>query len=205
METVKAAPHRQSRSPARKSRPATHLPAGSAASLEAVAVQVAVFPSSLGWIAILGRGGRLAGLTFGQPTAKDALARFRGDVCLEPARDWNTPLVERLQRYADGHADAFLDVELDIGRLTPFQAAVIEACRRIPLGQTRTYGELAIEAGRPGAARAVGNVMARNCIPLVIPCHRVVGSSGGLGGYSGVEGLVTKRRLLALEAAALER
>lgn len=81
---------------------------------------------------------------------------------------------------------------------TPFMRRVYDVVRRIPAGETRSYGEVADEAGRPGAARAVGAAMAKNRICLFIPCHRVVGSSG-LGGWSGPGGLDQKRALLELE------
>src|SRR5207249_2714132 len=90
--------------------------------------------------------------------------------------DWNPPLVRRLQAYAEGAADDFLDVPLDLSALSDFQRRVVKHCRRIPLGRTRTYGELAALAGSPGAARAAGNVMSANHTPLVMPCHRVVPS-----------------------------
>ncbi len=79
------------------------------------------------------------------------------------------------------------------------------ACRRIPWGQTRSYAQLAAVAGRPGAARAVGSVMAKNRVPLVVPCHRVIASSGQLGGYSAPQGLSLKRRLLAMESGVKYR
>lgn len=81
---------------------------------------------------------------------------------------------------------------------TPFMRRVYEIVRRIPAGETRSYGEVADAAGRPGAARAVGTAMAKNRICLFIPCHRVVGSSG-IGGWSGSGGLPQKRALLELE------
>jgi methylated-DNA-[protein]-cysteine S-methyltransferase len=79
---------------------------------------------------------------------------------------------------------------------------VLQACRKIAPGKTLTYAELADKVGSPGAARAVGNCMARNRFPLIIPCHRVVGSNGHLGGYSAAEGIPFKKRLLELEAMA---
>ena len=88
-------------------------------------------------------------------------------------------------------------VELD--HLAPFARRVVELCRRIPYGQTLTYGELAAQAGSPRAARAVGNVMRTNRCPLVVPCHRVVPSGSGLGGYSAPGGVRAKLRLLELE------
>jgi len=81
---------------------------------------------------------------------------------------------------------------------TEFQMLVWRFCGRIPFGSTQTYGKLAQKVGRPGAARAVGTAMAANPLPLIIPCHRVVGTAG-LGGYSGAGGLTTKRFLLQFE------
>lgn len=92
---------------------------------------------------------------------------------------------------------------LDWRAITPFHREVLERCAQIPAGQTLTYGELAALAGRPRAARAVGSAMARNRWPLIIPCHRVLGSDGRLTGYSGTGGIETKRRLLGLEAGEL--
>ena len=80
---------------------------------------------------------------------------------------------------------------------TPFQLEVWDALKRIPYGETRCYGDLAKELGRPGAARAVGAANGRNPISIVVPCHRVVGSTGTLTGYAG--GISAKERLLAHE------
>ena len=91
---------------------------------------------------------------------------------------------------------------LALGSAPPFQQAVLRAAHRIPRGQVRTYGELAAQLGRPGAARAVGNALAHNPFPLVIPCHRVVRAGGRLGGFGG--GSAMKRDLLALEGIVLE-
>jgi methylated-DNA-[protein]-cysteine S-methyltransferase len=90
-------------------------------------------------------------------------------------------------------------VPLDTRALPPFHHKALLAARRIPYGRTLTYGALAARVGSPRASRAVGQAMARNPLPLVLPCHRVVATGGGLGGYGG--GLPLKRRLLALESA----
>jgi methylated-DNA-[protein]-cysteine S-methyltransferase len=90
---------------------------------------------------------------------------------------------------------------LDGSGWTAFGRAVYRECRRIPAGTTVTYGELAERAGTRSASRAVGALMARNRILLVIPCHRVVAVGGGLRGFSAEGGLATKRYLLDLEAA----
>lgn len=107
----------------------------------------------------------------------------------------------RLEAFADGARDTFLDVALDLGSLSEFQVKVVSRCRRIAAGDTMSYGELAAAVGCPRAARAVGNVMANNRIAIIIPCHRVIASGGALGGYSAPNGLQLKRRLLAQEGA----
>ncbi len=88
---------------------------------------------------------------------------------------------------------------LDLTPLTPFARKVLTALARLPYGQTITYGQLARRIGAPNAARAVGSCLARNPLPLIIPCHRVLPRSGGLGGFSAPAGPALKRRLLMLE------
>jgi len=114
----------------------------------------------------------------------------------------DSALAEDLRRFADGEPVDFGRVLIDERHLAPFARRVVAACRRIPWGQTRSYGQLAAECGSPAAARAVGQVMARNRYPLVVPCHRVLASGGRLGGFSAPQGLRLKRRLLALESPA---
>ena len=108
-----------------------------------------------------------------------------------------------LTAFAAGRSDELLDIEVDYGVTTPFQRRVLDACRAIPPGETLSYAQVAQLAGAPGAARAVGNVMRSNKLPLVVPCHRVVGSGNCLGGYSAPEGLAMKRRLMQREGVAL--
>jgi methylated-DNA-[protein]-cysteine S-methyltransferase len=116
-----------------------------------------------------------------------------------PEASSSHPLGDRLARYFAGERDTFADVPLDLEWCTPFQRAVAETLRRVPYGETVTYGELAALAGYPNAQRAAGSFCARNRTPLVVPCHRVVAASD-LGSY-GALGLEYKRRLLALEDA----
>jgi methylated-DNA-[protein]-cysteine S-methyltransferase len=108
-------------------------------------------------------------------------------------------LVERIRRYFAGEPVSFDDVRLDLSWATPFQRALAETLRRIPHGETVTYGELAALAGRPNAHRAAGTFCARNRFGLVVPCHRVV-AADGVGSYGSL-GVEYKRRLLALEGA----
>ena len=93
------------------------------------------------------------------------------------------------------------DVPVDLSSTTPFQRRALQLIRAIPAGTVWTYKQVAEKLGRPTASRAVGQAMARNPVPIIIPCHRVVGSGGSLTGYGGGGGIATKRRLLQLEGA----
>lgn len=108
---------------------------------------------------------------------------------------------DQLQAYFDGERNRF---DLPLAPFgTAFQQRVWAALQAIPPGETRSYGELAHELG--SVARAVGQANGRNPIPIIIPCHRVVGGGGALGGYSGGEGVTTKRYLLDLERRSLRQ
>ena len=111
------------------------------------------------------------------------------------------PLVDAVLARIDGRAPP-PDVPLDV-RGTAFQRRVWEELRRIPLGETRTYGEIAAAIGAPGASRAVGSACGANPVPVVVPCHRVVPASGGIGNYG--LGPDRKRRLLEHEGASRAR
>lgn len=104
--------------------------------------------------------------------------------------------------YFEGRPTRFT-VKIELSGISPFHRKVLEACRKIPYGKTATYAELAAAAGSARAARAVGSAMARNPLPLVIPCHRVVRSGGALGGFSSPGGSGEKERLLELEAQGM--
>ena len=106
-------------------------------------------------------------------------------------------LIARLRAYFAGEPVGFDDVPVDLEYETEFLSSCARALRRIPRGETVTYGELAALAGAPGAARAAGSFCARNRLGLFVPCHRVV-SAGGLGSY-GPHGVAYKKRLLELE------
>ncbi|HET9886035.1 MAG TPA: methylated-DNA--[protein]-cysteine S-methyltransferase [bacterium] len=126
------------------------------------------------------------------------LERRYGPIELERAGGTNATL-KQLDRYFHGDVSAIRKIRVDPGG-TEFQAAVWKLLRSIPAGRTMTYGELAAQAGRPGAARAAGRAVGSNPIPIAIPCHRVVGKSGSLTGFGG--GLPRKRWLLEHEGGA---
>jgi methylated-DNA-[protein]-cysteine S-methyltransferase len=162
---------------------------------------LATFSSPLGWFAILGEKDRIKELTFGHPSSQAAKKALSPGVLAQVRTlGKQPPLVRRLQAYAQGKSkDDFHDVQLDLGRLSVFQRRVMQLCRKIPFGTTFSYQQLAAQAGSPLAYRAVGNCMAGNKIPVIIPCHRVVLTSGGLGSYSAPGGVRMKKRLLTLE------
>ncbi|MBN1213739.1 MAG: methylated-DNA--[protein]-cysteine S-methyltransferase [candidate division Zixibacteria bacterium] len=108
----------------------------------------------------------------------------------------NKQAQEQITAYLEGKLKKFT-LKLDVPG-TPFQKKVLNQVSQIPYGKTATYGEIAVRVGHPGASRAVGNANARNCLPLVIPCHRVVAANSP-GGYDG--GLKMKLRLLKMEGS----
>jgi methylated-DNA-[protein]-cysteine S-methyltransferase len=108
--------------------------------------------------------------------------------------------LEQLRAYFSGARMNF-DLPVDLSSLTAFQRAVLDTACRIAPGQVWTYFQVAREMGRPKSSRPVGQALAHNPVPIVIPCHRVIASDGSLGGYSGGSGLRAKRWLLHLEGA----
>jgi methylated-DNA-[protein]-cysteine S-methyltransferase len=179
-------------------------------------VFVDAFETELNWMAIAWHESALDGVAFGHASRRQAelavarplrqfhrFCRFMNGSKSNELPGWVVQLIDDLRSFAEGESVDFSNVPLDLGHLTPFARRVVEACRRIRWGQVRTYGELAMICGTPGAARAVGSVMAKNRFPLIVPCHRVLAAGGALGGYSAPDGLNMKRRLLAMERAAL--
>ena len=108
-----------------------------------------------------------------------------------------------IQALLAGEPRHLLEIVLDTRRLTPFQCLVFDTVRRIPPGQTRTYGEIAQAVGRPQAARAIGQTMGFNPFAPVVPCHRVLAAGNRPGGFSATGGAATKLRMLAIEGALM--
>jgi methylated-DNA-[protein]-cysteine S-methyltransferase len=168
---------------------------------------LSVFETELGWLGFVGRGEIVIRLFLGHSSAdqvRSAAATVvesqAGGQAL-PEDDWNPKLRRAIQDFARGIPTEFADVKVDLERATPFRKRVLRLAQRIGYGRTLTYGDLAARAGNRSAARAIGAVMASNPIPLIIPCHRVVGSGGTLGGFSAPQGIGLKKRLLEMEAA----
>jgi methylated-DNA-[protein]-cysteine S-methyltransferase len=170
--------------------------AAAAAGLLDVAYDLAETPVGTLLVATTDRG--LCRISYDPQPERDAesLAQTFGVRVLRAAKPLD-PVRRQLDEYFNGSRTAF-ELPLDL-RVTGFNRDVLKRLARVPYGQLTTYGTLAAEAHRPNAARAVGVVMNRNPIPIVLPCHRVVGASGSLVGYAG--GLDRKELLLKLEGA----
>ena len=160
-------------------------------------------PTPLGdlWVAVSENG--LVAVDF-PTTQTDFIARLekhRGGP-VEFAPEKVREAVEQLREYAAGNRREF-SMPIDWSVLNDFQHRALKFTAAIPYGQTRTYKYIAVELGNPRAARAVGRAEATNPMPIVLPCHRVVGSDGKLHGYGGGAGLPTKEWLLRLEKALI--
>jgi methylated-DNA-[protein]-cysteine S-methyltransferase len=159
-------------------------------------VRVDIVDSPLGALLVASTERGLCRISYTVEGQEEMLARLFG------ARVLRMPLDEvrrELDEYFEGRRREF-DLRLDL-RVAPFHEAVLHELARVPYGQVDTYGHLAAKVGRPNAARAVGTVMNRNPMPIVLPCHRIIGANGSLTGYGG--GLDAKRALLELEGATL--
>lgn len=121
---------------------------------------------------------------------------------LQPNPKKLAPYARELTEYLEGRRSAFT-IPIDWSIFRPFQREALQAVYRIPYGETCTYHDIAVEIGRPNASRAVGRANATNPMPLVIPCHRVIGRDGKLHGYGGGQGLKTKEWLLKMEGAVM--
>jgi O-6-methylguanine DNA methyltransferase len=114
------------------------------------------------------------------------------------SEDQAAAVIHQIKAYLHGERKTF-DIPIDWALMSPFQTKVLQAVYAIPYGETRSYAQIADQIGIPKAARAVGGANATNPIPLVIPCHRVIGADGSLRGYGSGEGIQTKAWLLQLE------
>ncbi len=170
-----------------------------------------VFETPLGWCGIAWHEGANSSapptvtcLQLPEATAKMTESRIAQR---SGARKPSTPppqiaeIIEKVCKHLRGEVQDFRNIALNLGGADPFARQVYEAARSIPAGQTRTYGEIAKDLGQPGAARDVGQALAKNPIALIIPCHRVVAAGGKPGGFSARGGPATKAKMLALEGA----
>lgn len=164
-----------------------------------------VFDTALGRMGIAWSTLGLTRVSLPERDAGALAARLGADyrVATDVLPGWVAKVVAALKRYAEGSREDFLEVPLDLEGVGEFRRRIYEATRQVGHGEVVSYGELARRLEEPGAARAVGQAMAQNPWPVIIPCHRVLASSGRPGGFSAHGGLDTKQRLLELEGRSL--
>ena len=165
----------------------------------------ALFDTAIGRCGIAWAHGRVAAVQLPERDDAGTLARLRRRA-VAPER---TPpasiqdVIDRIVALLDGERVDLSDVAIADEQLSGADRAVYAVARTIPPGETLTYGEVAVEVGTVGDARAVGQAMGRNPFPIIVPCHRVVAADGALGGFSANGGTETKRRMLVIEGAAV--
>jgi methylated-DNA-[protein]-cysteine S-methyltransferase len=169
----------------------------------------AIFTTAIGPCGVAWSQRGLVSIQLPEETAEATRARLWERITLPDDGGSTTPpasvkaAIERIIAHLTGK-DAGLDsIKLDLEDVPPFHRKVYEAARRITRGEIRSYGDLAGDAGSPQGARAVGQAMAKNPLPIVVPCHRVIAAGGKPGGFTSPGGLDTKARLLAIEGARL--
>ena len=163
--------------------------------------------TTIGWIGITGNERGLRKLVLPVPAREDVLAElnryYRPCEKLTQADSQFISITTKIKDYFAGKKIHFENEMINLEGYTPFQKDVLLKTREIPYGKIQTYGWLAKQSGYPKAYRAVGGVMRINPLPLIIPCHRVVGSQGKLTGFSAAGGLALKRQMLDMEGASI--
>ncbi|MEN6348546.1 MAG: MGMT family protein [Syntrophomonas sp.] len=167
-----------------------------------------VFETAWGWAAILGNERLISKTILPTPSLEDNFQGIRKNggirVNLLTGNDDSFPTVNHFRRYYNGEIISDWEAELDLASFPAFTRHVLEFVYNIPYGKTMTYGEVAKALDNPRAARAVGRAMRINPLPLIIPCHRVVGVNGP-GGFSASGGLKTKENMLLWEKSNLSK
>ena len=163
-----------------------------------------IFETAIGWAGIAWADKGLVGAYLPEPERESArksfLRRFPDAVEAEPTAD-AAHAIAGIRELLSGQANDLTDIAIDIARVPEFNARVYQIARAIPPGETRAYGEIAVELGDKLLARDVGAALGPNPWPIVVPCHRVTAAGGKLGGFSARGGVNTKVRLLAIEGA----
>lgn len=167
--------------------------------------QFTLFESPIGTCALVWSERGIAGLQL--PETKAAATRARVQRRWQDVQEVEPPpairsAIDRIQALLNGASDDLGNIALDLDAAPDFHRKVYEVARTIPPGQTLTYGEIARRLGMPHESREVGQALGRNPIAIIVPCHRVLGADGKMGGFSANGGVATKRRMLEIEGAA---
>ncbi len=162
------------------------------------------FLTPFGWCGLVGADAVLKRVYLPEPDRDSLLGRMAAQFPgMSREKTCFKDVVQELQRYFKGEIP-FFDCHLDFAAATVFQIKVWQATRSIAYGQVGTYGWLAHDIANPRAMRAVGAALGSNPFPIIIPCHRVIRSDGGMGGFSAAEGVELKQKLLRLEGIVIE-
>jgi methylated-DNA-[protein]-cysteine S-methyltransferase len=167
------------------------------------AIGLTLFDTPLGTCGIAWGEERIAGVQLPEklPGATRARLQRRYPAArASPPPPRITDAIEGIVALIAGEARDLSPIPLDLDGVPPFHRRVYEVARTIPAGATLTYGEIALRLGEPGAARAVGQALGQNPVPIIVPCHRVLAAGGRTGGFSARGGVATKLRLLSIEA-----
>src|SRR3954463_14227778 len=160
-----------------------------------------LFETALGFAGIAWSDDGITRFRLPDPDRTAAAQQFKGKAESQSRPPPVAAVVEQSERYFAGERIDFSDISLDLSTIDPLRRAIYDALRKVSFGETVTYGELAKRAGvnAPQAAQDVGVAMARNPVPLIIPCHRVLAAGGKLGGFSAPGRTQAKEHMLALE------
>jgi len=164
-----------------------------------------IFETPIGACGITWSGRGVVGFSLPDRNAEGTRARVRrrwpGATEAAPTPEIQRA-IERILALLEGEAVDLSDIAVDLEAVPEFHRKVYEVARTIPPGQTMTYGEIARRLGVPHDSREVGQALGRNPIAIIVPCHRVLGADGKMGGFSATGGVATKRRILEIEGAA---
>ena len=164
-----------------------------------------LFETPIGLCGIAWSGGLIIGTNLPEPSAESTTERIarRAEAVRADAPKFVLETIVRIQRLLSGERVDLADVPCDFGDADEFSLRVYEATRAVPPGRTTTYGELAVKMGDRHLAQNVGRAMGANPIPIIVPCHRVLGANGKLTGFSAHGGVDTKLKMLAIEGAQI--
>lgn len=166
-----------------------------------------VFDSALGPIGLVWTERGIVSLLLPERTRRATEAELRARHPSAELAEPSVPIrraIDKIQKLLRGEKVSLASVPVDLSGVSEFYRSVYELARQIPSGETRSYGEIARALGKLGAARAVGQALGRNPVAIIVPCHRVLASGGGIGGFSAPGGTETKTRLLAIEQGTLD-
>ncbi len=158
-----------------------------------------LFDTALGACGVAWSGRALTRLQLPEADRIATEQRLESAASRDAPPPWAEQLIAQIRRYLSGERIDLQSVAVELAGVGEFRRAVYQAARSVGWGQTASYGELARRIGFPWGARAVGQALARNPVPIVVPCHRILARDGRIGGFSAYGGIVTKQRLLALE------